>query len=474
MAGRAVKRGSYVACGIGYSAGIHELCQHKLIINMFLGLKRDEWNWMHNFMLILFIFQLLLLVPGIGAVRIFTRIGSFGLSLYLLATINNKGINYPGKLPAYGIIAVLILSLCFNFNLNSIPAGLGQIAMYLAIIGPLFWGSKLPLSERGFRYLLMLIWAFQAVSAIFGLLQIYFPGQFQFQLSSVIENSVYGGQNLKIVLANGASVFRPSGLTDQPGGAASAGFYAILFGLAFFLEGKNKYLAGLGLLSTFVGFFCIYMSQVRIILIAACLCIFCLLIVLALSLNFKRALALVGILQPLILGTFGWAVAVGGASTLDRVTSLFAGSADQVYNQNRGAFLAQTIEELVPKYPWGAGLGRWGMINGYFGKNGNPFTDPIWVEIQWTGWLLDGGIPLIVAYSAALIIACYVAIKIAFERRSDGLSFWGAVITAYNIGTIMITFNYPVFISQGGMEFWLLNTAIFVASFNYSVKQAKF
>ena len=171
-------------------------------------------------------------------------------------------------------------------------------------------------------------------------------------------------------------------------------------------------------------------------------------------------------LQPLILGTFGWAVAVGGSVTLDRIGSLFTGSTSEVYHQNRGHFLESTINDLLPKYPWGAGLGRWGMMNGYFGKNGNPFTDSIWVEIQWTGWLLDGGIPLIIAYVIALAIACYLAIKIVFEERLDGLPFWGAVIFSYNIGMVMITFNYPFFISQGGMEFWLLKTAIFVAGFN--------
>ena len=92
-------------------------------------------------------------------------------------------------------------------------------------------------------------------------------------------------------------------------------------------------------------------------------------------------------------------------------------------------------------------------------------TDQIWVEIQWTGWLLDGGVPLIFAYSGALILASYLTMKIAFERqRQDELSFWGAVIFSYNIGIIMITFNYPVFISQMGMEFWLLNAALFVAA----------
>lgn len=437
---------------------------------MFWRFKRDEWNWMHNFMLIQFVFQLLLLVPGISAIRTLIRIGSFGLSIYLLTALDRKGVDYPGKFLAYGILAILGLSLCFNFHLNSILAGLGQIAMYLAILGPLFWASKLPTSAAGFRNLLMLIWLFQSVSTLVGLLQIYFPGQFQFQVSAVIENSAYGGENLKMVLENGVSIYRPSGLTDSPGGAALAGFYTVLLGFAFFLDGKNKFLAGLGLLSTLIGFFCVYMSQVRSLLVITCVSVGCLLVVLVLSRNFKRALTLLGAIQPIVLGTFGWAVAVGGAGTLDRITSLFTGSADQVYQANRGHFLEDTINLLMPKYPWGAGLGRWGMMNNYFGRNGNPFTEPIWVEIQWTGWLLDGGIPLIVTYSIAILLASYLALKIACQQRPDGLSFWSAVIFSYNVGMIMTTFNYPVFISQTGMEFWLLNTGLFVAALQLQPK----
>jgi hypothetical protein len=431
---------------------------------MLFRLKRDEWNWVHNFMLIQFIFQLLLLVPGIGAARTAVRVGSFGLSLYLLTMRDEGRVDYPVRFSAYGILLVLFLSLCFSFNLNSVPAGLGQIVMYLSIIGPLFWAAKLPLSAQGFRNLLTLLWAFQAISSVFGLLQTYFPAQFQFQISSVYDNNP-NLEGLKIVLENGVSIYRPSGLTDQPGGAALAGFYTVLFGMAFFLEGKSKYLSKLGLASTFIGFFCIYMSQIRNILIATCLCISCLLLVLAFTRNFKRVVTLIGAIQPMILGTFAWAVAIGGTKTLDRITSLFAGSAEDVYRQNRGHFLEDTINVLLPKYPWGAGLGRWGMMNAYFGKNGNPLTDQLWVEIQWTGWLLDGGIPLIFAYTSALVFASYLTLKTSFERhRQDELSFWGSVIFSYNIGIIMITFNYPVFISQMGMEFWLLNTSLFVAA----------
>jgi branched-subunit amino acid transport protein AzlD len=429
----------------------------------FFKFKQDEWNWVHNFMLFQFVLQLLLLVPGISPIRTLIRIGSFGLSLYLFANIHDRQVNYPAKWLASGIILVLFLSFCFNFQLNSIGAGLGQIAIYVAILAPIFWASRLTLSATGLRNLLCLFWAFQSLSVLIGLLQIYFPLQFQFQISSIVENAP-NAEGLKIVLANGLSIYRPTGLTDMPGGAALAGLYSVLLGLGFFLERKNKYLTGLGLLSTFIGFFCIYMSQVRNILIVTCLCILCLLLVLTLSRNFKRALTLIGTLQPLILGTFGWAVAVGGADTLERVTSLFSGSADEVYHQNRGRFLQDTIEILLPKYPWGAGLGRWGMMNNYFGKNDNPLTDLIWVEIQWTGWLLDGGIPLVVTYGLLLILACYLTLKIALQQRTDHLSLWSAVVFSYSIGIVMITFNYPVFLSQTGMEFWLFNTAIFVAT----------
>jgi hypothetical protein len=40
------------------------------------------------------------------------------------------------------------------------------------------------------------------------------------------------------------------------------------------------------------------------------------------------------------------------------------------------------------------------------------------------------------------------------------------LIFAYNIGAIAITFNYPLFIGQGGMEFWLLNSSLFVAGYH--------
>ena len=149
---------------------------------MFPNNRSDEWNWMHNFLSIQFVLQLLMLVPALAAARNVLRIATFGLSIYLvISTISQRGIKHPAKSSVYSIFLILVIALCFNSQLNTIPAGVAQIAMYLAILGPVFWASKIYLSAQGFRNLVTILWLFQSLSSFFGLLQIYFPGQFQFQ-----------------------------------------------------------------------------------------------------------------------------------------------------------------------------------------------------------------------------------------------------------------------------------------------------
>jgi len=164
-----------------------------------------------------------------------------------------------------------------------------------------------------------------------------------------------------------------------------------------------------------------------------------------------------------MLGSFHWVVAVGGNDVLSRVEA-FRQSPGDVYLKKRGRFLTETIQELLPQYPLGAGLGRWGMTNHYFGDRTNPDSPAIWVEIQWTGWLLDGGLPLIVAYVAALAVTFQVTLKIALSRNSGNLGLWGAMLFGYDLGVLADTFAYPVIIGQGGLEFWLLNALLWAAA----------
>src|SRR5262249_12004694 len=96
-----------------------------------------------------------------------------------------------------------------------------------------------------------------------------------------------------------------------------------------------------------------------------------------------------------------WALSVGGESVSQRLSTLVDDDPGSVYHNNRGHFLQETVEVLLPEYPLGAGLGRWGMMSAYFGDHSNA----LWAEIQWTGWLLDGGIPLVVVYVLAILSA---------------------------------------------------------------------
>ena len=132
-------------------------------------------------------------------------------------------------------------------------------------------------------------------------------------------------------------------------------------------------------------------------------------------------------------------------------------------------FLDDTFSNTLPQFPLGAGLGRWGMINAYFGDSGNWQSGPIWVEIAWTAWVLDGGIPLTLAWLVALTVTTLFAVRVAV-RRTEGqprpISLWAAIIFGYDIGALALTFNSHPFSGTFGLDFWLLNGALFAAAMN--------
>ncbi|BAZ32292.1 hypothetical protein NIES4074_47940 [Cylindrospermum sp. NIES-4074] len=428
-----------------------------------------NWTWAHSFILLQFTFQILLLFPQIGVFRVVVRIASFALSLFLLVWLRPESLKHPATNPAIGVLAVMLLEFCLHPYNNSIVAAAAQCAMYLAILSPIFWVRNLKITPNAFESLMFLMWGIHTLSSCFGVLQVYYPGQFQPPLSTFLKNNTFGGENLLITLANGEQVYRPMGLTDTPGGAATAGFYALLFGVVIALKYKNPILRIICMGSAAIGLFCIYLSQIRSVLVLAAISMVFLAAVLMRTGQLARLTVLTSGVTALFAATFTWAIAIGGQSTLQRLSSLFAASPDEVYQQNRGHFLQDTIQQLLPQYPWGAGLGRWGMINSYFGDNTDLVSRPLWAEIQWTAWLFDGGMPLIIAYVAAIYFACLTAWKIAINRKLGDFALWGSLIFAYNIGAVAITFNYPIFMSQGGMEFWLLNAALFVAAGNSKI-----
>jgi hypothetical protein len=101
------------------------------------------------------------------------------------------------------------------------------------------------------------------------------------------------------------------------------------------------------------------------------------------------------------------------------------------------------------------------MINAYFGAGDRA----LWVEIQWSGWLIDGGVPLCLAFGAAMLVAVLTAARISMSRRAGDLATWAAVIAGYAVGMAAMTFNATPFAGTTGVEFWFMLAALFQATY---------
>jgi hypothetical protein len=405
--------------------------------------------------------QLLLLSQYVGPFRIILRTGAFGGSILLVLLLPGRGKRHPAAKAALVILGIVAIAFFHPLTNNAI-AGFAQILMYVAILGPLFWVPAARVDLATFRQALLILWTFHAVSSGFGILQTKYPGHFQPSLSTAV--SRFGTSyvdGLKIRTASGELTFRPMGLTDSPGGAATSGFYAVLLGMGFFLVERSKIRKILFVFGIFAGVTCLYLSQVRMYMVMTAVCVTVFYGCLALRGERQKVLAMT-ILVPLVTAiALGTAIAVGGVGVLDRLKTFRQDKPGNVYYQSRGYLLDYTMREIAPQHPLGQGLGRWGMIYSYFGSDRDPRKSMIWAEIQWTGWLFDGGIPLILAYVTAIGIAFVTSFKIAISRKGDELWMWAAIVLAYSFGAFAGTFTSPFFISQGGMEFWLLNAALF-------------
>ncbi|WP_141588224.1 MULTISPECIES: hypothetical protein [unclassified Myxococcus] len=409
--------------------------------------------------------QLALLVEAIAPLRVAVRVLAFGVSLVLLALVRGRSLKHPALpfiLAALGITALQL----FNPGTGAPLAALAQLGIQLAIAAPLLWVTRLAIDPKTFRRTLALLFFFNAASAGVGVLQVYFPGRFQPALSAAVQGQGEGYvSSLKFETSDGVRVFRPMGLTDIPGGASTGGFYAVLLGGGFLLSSRRGLTRVLSVGGILVGLFGIYLSQVRATAVMLVVCLVALAAVLLVSGRVGRFLALLAVVGTAGVATFGWAVAVGGDAVMNRWASLFAASPDEVYHRNRGYFLTGTFADVLPEYPLGAGLGRYGMTNAYFGDNSDRERPPLWAEIQWTAWVYDGGILGVLFYPLGVLMSLLWAFRVA--RRRDGPQdefwLWGSVLFAYNLGAFALTFSYPFFMSQTGMEFWLLNAALFGA-----------
>ena len=122
------------------------------------------------------------------------------------------------------------------------------------------------------------------------------------------------------------------------------------------------------------------------------------------------------------------------------------------------------MSELLYEFPFGAGLGRWGMMQVYFGNGVLWQAPPIHVEIQLTGWLLDGGIPLWLLYGGALFMAVRFSYRHAIDAATKTWQDAAVIVLCLQLILIALCMTGPVFNTQLGIMFWAITGALYGAT----------
>lgn len=414
--------------------------------------------WLPAFFAVQFLWGAVLFIPGTQAIRPIVRALPYLASLAFLAACFPRQSSWPrpaGSAWLAGVLALLAVNLLHPAT--QVTAGIAQCLFQLSIVAPVFWAFKTIRSPRQLEQLLMLAFAMNLVSALLGVLQVYFPDVFlppQFNSLGVQLNSYYV-ESLSYFGPDGRIIVRPPGLSDQPGGAAMAGAFAALLGLWLVLEARQAVAKAASLGAVGVGLAAIYLTQVRSVLLMVIGGVV-LMAALAFRQGRRSASLAIGVGGgTVVVAAFLWATSLGGDSLAERFLNIHEQGAFQTYQEYRGGFLSYTVNELLDRYPLGAGLGRWGMMNTYFGNPTAFRSSPIHAEIQLTGWLLDGGWPMWVLYGGALVASMASGLRLMGhaepERRSVVL-----IVVTLQVFIIGLAMAGPVFNTQLGILFWTM------------------
>ena len=423
----------------------------------------ERWGWAEAFLLLQFLWGIALFVPGMQGYRAYVRAMPYLSSLAALAYYYRRPTGQTVHASAKWLVVSLgILVLNLLHSTSHSTAGVAQVVFQLSILAPVFWMTRAVRSETKLTRLLWIAFLATGLSSVVGLLQVYYPDRFlppEFSAlgremnPDLVSSLTYRG-------ADGREIVRPPGLSDLPGGAAVSAMLTMTLGVVLAFRHHTTMVVRAGCLSlAAVGMTALLLTQVRSLTLvaAASVGVFALL-------RLRQGRAVTGVASltfgaALVAGAYLWAVAVGGDSLAARFTDLLDDGVVSTFKEERGSFLTYTLSELLFEYPLGAGIGRWGMMHVYFGDGTMWEAPPIHVEIQPTGWLLDGGVPLWIAMCAALVAGLRASYLVAI--RADGsLQESGTAILCVQITLLAICLTGPAFNTQLGIQYWALTAAL--------------
>jgi hypothetical protein len=402
----------------------------------------------------------LLYLPNSQAYRLPVRIAAYAVPLagFLLWWFNRWGVEKP-KHPSerwIGLIVVLLAVSIFHPLTSSVTAGIAQTLLYFAIFCSVLWAPAFVDRPRQLVRILAILLVCNGINSIVGVLQVYDPARFMpAELSFA-----YGRNSTALAVASyigpgGQRIIRPPGLFDTPGAVCGPGTVAALLGLVFALQPLAWWKRAGSLAFSLAGVSAIYLSYVRANLVVTVAMMTIYGVMLLLHGERKHATAFLALCAGVVVSGFLAMVVLGGESIRDRFTTLISEDPREVYYTARGQQLATGFSELADTYPLGAGLARWGMMRGYFGDPSNLDSTALWAEVQPNAWMLDGGLPLVLLYSLALIVTTVYEWRLVARLQGEQ-RLWAATVAAVNIGTLALVFSFVPFTTQVGLQFWFL------------------
>jgi hypothetical protein len=292
------------------------------------------------------------------------------------------------------------------------------------------------------------------INAVVGVLQVKYPVTFMpKELTTMYDESMLAS----FTGPNGETIYRPPGLSDNPGAVCGPASVAALLGLIFALRPIGWFRRIVSLLLAFAGIAAIFLSHVRTSILILCGMYLVYFILLMIQGDRLRATILATGATAMLVLALSFAAVLGGESVLERFATLFESDPTTVYYRSmRGYQLQYDTQQYLADYPLCAGLGRWGMMRLYFGDERNMQSPPIWAELQWPAWVLDGGVVILVLYNLVLLRNTIYEYRTCQRLRGSSVAPYLAMIVAANAGVIALVFGFTPFTTQLGLQYWFL------------------
>ncbi|HZR23144.1 MAG TPA: hypothetical protein VFA59_06110 [Vicinamibacterales bacterium] len=435
--------------------------------------QKREWlprSFAEWFALGLTFIPAILYLPGSQSYRLIARVAAYGISvaaftLWWFDRAGRKETRHPAERWLTFVMAWLGLMMLNPGTINSL-AGIAHVTLYFSILCPLFWTPAYITRRRHLVRLLAILLFCNGLNSLIGVAQVYDPDRwmpkelsplFMEENSAMLAASTYIGPN-------GRAIIRPPGLFDTPGAVCNAGTIAAVLGLIFLLEPMAwPKRAASGALAVF-GMAAIYLSHVRAAFVVTLGMMVVYVILVSMQQHGKRAVGFIALAAGIIVGAMSLATMLGGESVQERFMTLLADDPRQTYYQARGNQVEAAFTDLAARFPFGAGLARWGMAQYYFNSStGGIVTDPDSVpfaEVQPNAWILDGGFPLLVLYGLALIATVSFDLRLIRSLHDPVDKLLAAIVVATNFGTLAYVFTFVPFGTTPGMQFWFLEGAL--------------